>query len=1441
MPERVFEHSDEFADALNLLIADAVWAVTNNGDTGPAADLVAALDRGCADPLVSKAAALALSTVELRSWKLTPVHRALVRVARAAWRAWPNRSDLVQELRRRAEVAHEDDNSLVAADLYAIAVELCDVRPDQDRAGALPLVADLLGDLVEVLSETGGDGPAEVAELMSRGAAAARWRIGILRELARTDRARYLPWLADARMAAVEFVAWVDGRAAGVDQSERGMHLYQELFDSAGIAVLPRLAHAWSKHIAMLDRVGDEGAADRWKRRRDDTLRGLVSTVADIGSSRELATLIRMLRVRDMHAEVVVVSTRAVSLAETTADDQAGAATVRLAETLRQHGEYLHHVGQRTEAVRSWHRFIEVRQRVRDSSVGVVTAVADDYRAVVALAKKLGDRSAAVEFGEGAVTELSRLAELNRSEHLAPLVDELRAQAQRLRVADRSAEASDMAERALAQARTLVAMDPQRYRPNLSWALTCATRMHLDSWRMAEADRRSGEAVELIEQLAREEPDSYTAALAGALQNRTVALNHRRDYAQSRETSERAVELYEGLAVNNAKHRASLANVLCTRALILSHLREFDAALVCAVRAVDLYSQLAERNPRTYLPELAYALNNVASIHEDMGNTDAVRSTATRVLEICETLQQGSIRDLRQASALHVLVRTLTRIGDMAGALAYSTPLLQIRERMAARDPAAEESELAVALGNHALCLGGCGRHREALEYTRRALELWRRLSESEPYAYQKRLVGALDRHATGLWATSRSEEALEVSTEAVERYEQLLADDRDLYLNAAAMCVNNHALRLDSVGRAEEAVATGLRGLAMAEELVARDARAYRRHLGTSLINHAVRLLDLDNGAEALQYTTRAVALFEELTPDGAAHARSLARALHHHARALERVDRQAEAVSAAEKAVRIVESQAAEDRRSNLTILANTTHGLAVRLVNAGQWPRGRERSRAGVRLWQELADSDSELHLPDCAAVLEYHARFCRDKNEWSEAAAYFERAAAALEELTARDPARHRRDWAHAVESHAHARYRLGEGGRASAEVDRALSIRRDAVAESPEENMPWLAAGEGWAARFRLYLGETNLARAHLERSVAHYRALIDAGRDVLAPELVSVHHRYATSLCENGFRTQASIAMSEAVRLTLHLVATDRAAHRSALAEALRDQAWLLAEAGRRYGSVAAGRAALSLLQEIIGEGESDHRWRLADYLDSLADSLAEVARYTEALELSDRALPIWEELATEEGELSTDLAWSLWHRARWRTALDESDFSVLSLSQRAVEIYQQTSETRPGDQKYLAGALVDHARHLALAGRHPEAVDHSSRALGLWEVLSTDQPRVHRPGLADCLRWHATHLAQLDEQDTALECAWRAVELADEAAQRTPLRYRPDLAAICGATARLLHDRKPDEARELAARSVSLYTRSAAEQPGLFGPQLREVQAMVSQWDSRG
>lgn len=82
--------SEEFADQLPLLVADAMWEFLRDNATRVADEVTAALEACLEPPVVSRAAALLFQVATFDAPELQPLRLALARAARPTWHADPD-------------------------------------------------------------------------------------------------------------------------------------------------------------------------------------------------------------------------------------------------------------------------------------------------------------------------------------------------------------------------------------------------------------------------------------------------------------------------------------------------------------------------------------------------------------------------------------------------------------------------------------------------------------------------------------------------------------------------------------------------------------------------------------------------------------------------------------------------------------------------------------------------------------------------------------------------------------------------------------------------------------------------------------------------------------------------------------------------------------------------------------------------------------------------------------------------------------------------------------------------------------------------------------------------------------------------------------------------------------------------------------------------------
>uniref|UniRef100_UPI0028E9A9DD tetratricopeptide repeat protein n=2 Tax=Actinomyces naeslundii TaxID=1655 RepID=UPI0028E9A9DD len=210
-------------------------------------------------------------------------------------------------------------------------------------------------------------------------------------------------------------------------------------------------------------------------------------------------------------------------------------------------------------------------------------------------------------------------------------------------------------------------------------------------------------------------------------------------------------------------------------------------ALEVAQEAVDLYRVLAQASPAAYTPNLAGALNNLATILSGVGRSGEALEVAQEAVDLYRVLAQASPAAYTPnlAGALNNLATILSGVGRSGEALEVAQEAVDLYRVLAQASPAAYTPNLAGALNNLATILSGVGRSGEALEVAQEAVDLYRVLAQASPAAYTPNLAGALNNLATILSEEGQYEEALNVFTEGFDRFSSCALRARLLFARA--------------------------------------------------------------------------------------------------------------------------------------------------------------------------------------------------------------------------------------------------------------------------------------------------------------------------------------------------------------------------------------------------------------------------------------------------------------------------------------------------------------------------------------------------------------------------------------------------------------------------------------------------------------------------------
>ena len=221
--------------------------------------------------------------------------------------------------------------------------------------------------------------------------------------------------------------------------------------------------------------------------------------------------------------------------------------------------------------------------------------------------------------------------------------------------------------------------EPGALQYGLAMALTaCARLMVLD--RPPAAEAAATEAVQLLTDLAADQPDAYRLALASALTAQAATLVER-DAERARPPARKAAEIVqavrdEGAAI--ADDDALLAAALMGLSITQMRLRLWEDALT-STRALDALGWLDQHSPDV-LGSLARQFETLSVRLAEAGHPQAAVVAAHHAVAVARRLEPvtGPARDTMVGRALDNLSCRLVDAGDDAGALAASSEAMAL-------------------------------------------------------------------------------------------------------------------------------------------------------------------------------------------------------------------------------------------------------------------------------------------------------------------------------------------------------------------------------------------------------------------------------------------------------------------------------------------------------------------------------------------------------------------------------------------------------------------------------------------------------------------------------------------------------------------------------------------------------------------------------------------
>ena len=320
------------------------------------------------------------------------------------------------------------------------------------------------------------------------------------------------------------------------------------------------------------------------------------------------------------------------------------------------------------------------------------------------------------------------------------------------------------------------------------------------------------EALQILRELTKQNPEEYKADIATTLNNLGNLLRKTNDLKQAQDYYEKALQIRRELAKQNPEaHLPDVAASLNNLGVLLRNTNNLKQAQDYQEEALQIRRELTKQNPEAYLPDVAASLNNLGNLLSDTNDLKKAQDYYEEALQIHRELAQQNpeayLPDV--AASLNNLGILLCDTNDLKQAQDYYEEALQIRRELARKNPEAYLPDVAASLNNLGVLLSDTNDLKKAQDYYEEALQIHRELAKQNSEAYLPDVAASLNNLGVLLCDTNDLKQAQDHYEEALQIRRELAKQNPEAYLPDVAMTQQNLTifyLRLEKKEDAEKA-----------------------------------------------------------------------------------------------------------------------------------------------------------------------------------------------------------------------------------------------------------------------------------------------------------------------------------------------------------------------------------------------------------------------------------------------------------------------------------------------------------------------------------------------------------------------------------------------------------------------------------------------------------
>ena len=279
------------------------------------------------------------------------------------------------------------------------------------------------------------------------------------------------------------------------------------------------------------------------------------------------------------------------------------------------------------------------------------------------------------------------------------------------------------------------------------------------------------EALQILRELTKQNPEEYKADIATTLNNLGNLLRKTNDLKQAQDYYEKALQIRRELAKQNPEaYLPDVAASLNNLGNLLSDTNDLKQAQDYYEKALQIRRELAKQNPEAYLPDVAASLNNLGVLLSDTNDLKQAQDYYEEALQIHRELaKQNSEAYLPDvAASLNNLGVLLCDTNDLKQAQDHYEEALQIRRELAKQNPEAYLPDVAMTQQNLTIFYLRLEKKEDAEKAYQEAHDIYQKLASRHHGTYEITYAKIL---AMGFNLLGKPKEVLEEAKAILGKY----------------------------------------------------------------------------------------------------------------------------------------------------------------------------------------------------------------------------------------------------------------------------------------------------------------------------------------------------------------------------------------------------------------------------------------------------------------------------------------------------------------------------------------------------------------------------------------------------------------------------------------------------------------------------------------------